>query len=157
MGDFFVSVLENESGITRRVIAAVPADKVDYTPDPKSMTALALAYHIAVSEVWFLSSVAKGSYEWTGGSMPESIKTPADVVAWYDANRAPALDKVKATSPDVLAQPVTVFGPPEPNVTYLAMCIRHGVHHRGQLSAYLRPMGGKVPSIYGGSADEPMS
>ena len=48
------------------------------------MNALALAFHIASAEVWFLTSVAKGSYEWTGGGMPESIKSPADVVAWYD-------------------------------------------------------------------------
>ena len=44
-----------------------------------------------------------------------------------------------------------------PRVTFLSLNLRHLVHHRGQLSAYLRPMGGKVPSIYGGSADEPMA
>jgi uncharacterized damage-inducible protein DinB len=43
-----------------------------------------------------------------------------------------------------------------PAATYLGLLIKHSVHHRGQLSAYLRPMGGKVPAIYGGSADEPM-
>jgi uncharacterized damage-inducible protein DinB len=44
-----------------------------------------------------------------------------------------------------------------PRVTYLQFMQKHMVHHRGQLSAYLRPMGAKVPSIYGGSADEPMT
>ena len=42
-----------------------------------------------------------------------------------------------------------------PNTQYLVFCAVHGAHHRGQLSAYLRPMGGTVPAIYGGSADEP--
>ena len=41
-----------------------------------------------------------------------------------------------------------------PAIVYLNFALVHGVHHRGQLSGYLRPMGGKVPSIYGGSADE---
>ena len=41
-------------------------------------------------------------------------------------------------------------------VTYLPFMLNHSIHHRGQLSAYLRPMGGKVPNIYGGSYDEPM-
>lgn len=157
MADFFISVLESEAGTTKRVIGAVPADKGGYAPDAKSMTALALAYHIAVSEVWFLDSVAKGTFEWTGGEMPESIKTPADVVAWYDEHRGPALERVKAAPPELLARETAVFGGSSPNVVYLSICIRHAIHHRGQLSAYLRPMGGKVPAIYGGSADEPMS
>jgi uncharacterized damage-inducible protein DinB len=42
-----------------------------------------------------------------------------------------------------------------PAVAYLSIMSRHSIHHRGQLAAYLRPMGGKVPNIYGGSADEP--
>lgn len=46
------------------------------------------------------------------------------------------------------------YGMKNPAIVYLNFCLVHGVHHRGQLLAYLRPMGGKVPSIYGGSADE---
>ena len=42
-----------------------------------------------------------------------------------------------------------------PAVAYLNFMLSHTIHHRGQLAAWLRPMGGKVPSIYGGSADEP--
>jgi uncharacterized damage-inducible protein DinB len=40
-----------------------------------------------------------------------------------------------------------------PGIVYLSLIIKHSVHHRGQLSTYLRPMGGKVPGIYGPSAD----
>jgi uncharacterized damage-inducible protein DinB len=43
-----------------------------------------------------------------------------------------------------------------PAVMYLQFMLNHSIHHRGQLSSYLRPMGAKVPSIYGGSFDEPM-
>ena len=53
-------------------------------------------------------------------------------------------------------KPIPLFGMEMPAVTYLNFLNLHSSHHRGQLSAYLRPMGAKVPAIYGGSADEPM-
>ena len=57
-----------------------------------------------------------------------------------------------------LAATVDFFGMMQmPNVTYLGFANNHSVHHRGQLAAYLRAMGSKVPAIYGDSADEPMS
>lgn len=146
-----------ESQTTRKVIAAMPADKGDYTPDPKSMPALELAWHIASSELWFLDGIAKGAFIPGDSKKPEDIKTPADVLAAYDAAFGPALEKVKALSADDAAKPVDFFGMMQlPNAAYLGFLVKHTVHHRGQLSAYLRPMGGKVPSIYGGSADEPM-
>ena len=54
-----------------------------------------------------------------------------------------------------LAQIVDFYGMKLPNAQYLVVAAVHNAHHRGQLASYLRPMGGKVPSIYGGSADEP--
>jgi uncharacterized damage-inducible protein DinB len=60
-------------------------------------------------------------------------------------------------SPETAAQVTDFYGVMQmPAIKYMNFLIKHSVHHRGQLSAYLRPMGGKVPSIYGGSADEPM-
>jgi uncharacterized damage-inducible protein DinB len=57
-----------------------------------------------------------------------------------------------------LATPVDFLGVFNlPAVFYLGFVNNHSIHHRGQLAAYLRPMGSKVPSIYGGSADEPMN
>jgi len=58
--------------------------------------------------------------------------------------------------PAKLAQDITFAMWTQPAVTYLSLDMSHGIHHRGQLSAYLRPMGAKVPSIYGPSADEPL-
>jgi uncharacterized damage-inducible protein DinB len=64
---------------------------------------------------------------------------------------------LRATSAEKLAQDLDFFGFMKgPAVTFLTMAQSHSVHHRGQLAAYLRPMGSSVPSIYGGSADEPM-
>jgi uncharacterized damage-inducible protein DinB len=57
-----------------------------------------------------------------------------------------------------MAKEVDFFGVVKmPAAALLSVAMNHGVHHRGQLAAYLRPMGSKVPSIYGGSADEPMT
>ena len=66
------------------------------------------------------------------------------------------LAKVRALSGDHLAKVVTVWGGAYtlPCVTFVNFAIKHSVHHRGQLSAYLRPMGAKVPSIYGPSGDD---
>jgi uncharacterized damage-inducible protein DinB len=58
--------------------------------------------------------------------------------------------------PKKLAMPISFFGLlNHPAVVYLTLLQNHSIHHRGQLSTYIRPMGGKVPAIYGGSADEP--
>ena len=64
---------------------------------------------------------------------------------------------MKALTPEHLATEIDFFGMMKmPAVALISMAIRHSVHHRGQLSSYLRAMGGKVPGIYGPSADEPM-
>ena len=148
-----------EFPVTRKVIAAMPAGREDYTPDARSMNALKLAFHIASSDVWFLNSIADRKFamgDETG--VPAEIKSSADVVAWYDKAREAAVARVKAMSGADLTSPVDFFGfITAPVVLFLSFNLRHVVHHRGQLSAYLRPMGGKVPSIYGGSADEPMA
>ena len=151
--------MEHESKITRRVIAAVPDDKKGYRPAPKSMSAFDLAWHTAHSDIWFLRSIAAGSFDGEEeSSKPAEIKSINDIVAWYDKNFAAALEEVKGLSLDQAMKPVSFFGMYNyPAARYLSFALAHTTHHRGQLSAYLRPLGAKVPSIYGGSADEPMS
>ena len=79
---------------------------------------------------------------------------PADAVSRYKEKVPAALDRVRAMSGEKLADIIDLFGMIKaPGVNFLAMAIKHSVHHRGQLSTYLRPMGGKVPGIYGPSAD----
>ena len=72
----------------------------------------------------------------------------------YDATMPPLFEQLATVSPEHLAKDVTFAVFSQPCVTYLSFHLAHGTHHRGQLSAYLRPMGAKVPSIYGPSADE---
>ncbi|HUS06037.1 MAG TPA: DinB family protein [Bryobacteraceae bacterium] len=156
IAEFLFPQIEQEAQITRKVLAAVPQDACQYTPDPKSMTALKLAAHIATVDVWFLESVANGAFAEPEPSIETNLKTPADVLAYFDKNFGPALAKAKEVPAEKLAEVVSFYTFSFPAVVYLNFLIKHSVHHRGQLSAYLRPMGAKVPSIYGGSADEPM-
>ena len=83
------------------------------------------------------------------------MKTPADIVAWYEAQSAANHARLKALSGEDLTRTVMFHGGVGmPAIAFLQLMLTHSAHHRGQLSAYLRPMGAKVPSIYGPSADE---
>lgn len=153
--NFLIPQIKNEQTLTQRVIEAVPVDKGEYKPDPRSMSALDLAWHIASAECWFMNGIAAGAFS-SGDSKPENIRSSADVSAWYRENFERALEQASKASPDQLLKPIDFFGVYNyPAIVYLQFMLNHSIHHRGQLSAYLRPMGAKVPSIYGGSADEP--
>lgn len=150
-----LSGLAMESQITRKVIAAIPQDKSGYRPDPMAKSALELAWHIVTGEVGLLDGIAdmKFSMEDRYAAVPATI---AEILAWYDENSKRALARVQAMTPEQLLTPVDFFGVLNlPVFHYVRIVNNHTVHHRGQLSTYLRPMGSKVPSIYGGSADEP--
>lgn len=156
LNEVYLPQIRNEQKTTRRVIEAIPADQSGWKPDPKSKSALELAWHIASSECFFLNGIAQGKYERTGdGSMPANIKTPADLLKWYDENHAKATAQLTGLQGDNLAAPLDFFGMFKfPAVAFAGLMCSHSIHHRGQLSSYLRPMGSKCPSIYGPSADE---
>jgi uncharacterized damage-inducible protein DinB len=159
LNEIYLPQIRNENKTTRRVIEAIPADNCSWCPDPKAKSALDLAWHIASSECFFLNGIASGKYERPSdggdGSRPASIKTPADVLKWYDENHAKAVSQLTQVQGDSLARPIDFFGVfSSPAVSFAGVMCSHSIHHRGQLSSYLRPMGGKVPNIYGSSADE---
>ncbi|MFN0102902.1 MAG: DinB family protein [Bryobacteraceae bacterium] len=154
--DFLLGALDSEVSATSRVVMAIPEDKGDYAPDPKATPALKLGFHIVASEIWFFDSIAAGSF----GGFPsdEPPITPAAVVAWWESTRPASRAKVAAMTGEQLAGIVDFYGMFQlPAAAYLNFANVHCIHHRGQLASYLRPMGSKVPSIYGGSADEPMA
>ena len=150
IADFLTPQLAQEHATTRKVLAAVPDDCTDYKPSDKCMCALELATHIAAAEAFFLSGVINGAFEW---KQPD-LKTPAEVLKFYDEVVPPLIDQVGQLPAEKLAQVISFAIFSNPAVAYLQLHLKHNCHHRGQLSAYLRPMGGKVPSIYGPSADE---
>jgi uncharacterized damage-inducible protein DinB len=149
LAEYITANLDYEFATTRKVLEAVPADTCGYKPSEKCMSGLELASHIATAEAFFLNGVLSGSFT---PSKPE-LKTPADVVSYYDQTIPSLIARVREMPGEKLAQPLTFAIFTLPAVDYLTLSMKHGVHHRGQLSSYLRPMGAKVPSIYGPSAD----
>jgi uncharacterized damage-inducible protein DinB len=143
-----------EAEITKKVIAAVPDAASTYKPDPCARTAKELAWHLANSDIQFLDGIADLNFNM---ETPEhKPQTSAEVVAWYDENMNRGVARVAAMTPEQLLTPVNFFGVFDlPAVLYLGFLNNHSIHHRGELATYLRPMGSKVPSIYGGSYDEP--
>jgi uncharacterized damage-inducible protein DinB len=149
--------LMNEFETTKKVLAAIPDAKRDHRPDPKARTAWELAWHIASEDVLFLEQITEGKFTFPDARYDkEKPSTVADLVAWYDRKFKRAVERLRAMTPAQLVLPINFLGLFNlPAVLYLGFMNNHSVHHRGQLATYLRPMGSKVPSIYGGSADEP--
>ncbi len=152
IAEHLLQTLEFEYGTTRKVVAAVT--NPDYRPDDSSRTAFELAAHLVTSEIEFLEQIA--AMKFTMGQSHETPATVGELISLYDKELPGAIAKVRAMTDEQLSTPVDFYGAFNfPDFQYLSFAVRHSIHHRGQLAAYLRPMGSKVPSIYGGSADEP--
>lgn len=154
VAEFLLANLEHELKSTVGVFAAVPDANLDYRSDPKAKTALELIRHITLEDVWFLDSIADGRFS----PVPDQsdacgIMKPADAVAHYQVEVPRAIARVRALDGEALARPIDFMGTALPGIVFLGLVLRHSAHHRGQLSTYIRPMGGKVPSIYGPTAD----
>ncbi len=155
VANFLVTDFENEMSTTLRVLGAVASDQLDYRPDPKSKSGLGLVRHIALEDEWLLTCVANGvATPPPDDSDACGIMSPADAVARYRERVPAALERVRALSGEKLSANIDFLGMMQgPGVGFLSMALKHSVHHRGQLSSYLRAMGGSVPAIYGPSAD----
>ena len=152
--------LQGEFRATCKVLAAVKDDNRNYKPDEKSRSAWELATHLATSDIWFLDSIINGAFQWNPDAAKQAesqFKDVSEVVAFYEKMLPAKLAELRALPGDKLMREVDFFGMMKgPAASFLPMMNNHSMHHRGQLAAYLRPMGSKVPAIYGGSADEPM-
>ncbi len=152
--ELILSTMAAEMQTTKKVIGAIPESAKSYKPDPKSKNAHELAWHIASDDVAFLNKIADMKI-----AMTEPLPSPgtiAEILKYYEENLPKAIKRVLDLTAEQLLTPVSFFGVMnQPVYQYLLMVNNHSVHHRGQLSTYLRPMRSKVPSIYGGSADEP--
>jgi uncharacterized damage-inducible protein DinB len=146
--------LQTEHQTTRRVIEAIPLDKGDYRPDLVSKTAMELAWHIVASEKRFLSGIPAGAFDFSPIPRPESITNSAGIAAWFDENFTANLRQIEGLGGEPLTRKIDFRGMFQLlAVSFLQLSMNHTIHHRGQLSMYLRPMGAKVPSIYGESYD----
>jgi len=155
MRDGMLQGLARELEITKKLLAAIPDAQRGYRPDPHARSAWELAWHLASCDVQMTDEIADQKFQMEPRfkEEPNNVK---DLVDWYDKNFTRAMDRVRAMTPEQLTTPVNFLGAFNfPAVFYLSFINNHSIHHRGQLSTYLRPMGSKVPSIYGGSYDEP--
>ena len=154
----FLTFWEKEAVATRKVISRIPQAQSDYRADPKARTAREIAWLIVREEILLVQGLEKGVLEWVELPTPETVK---EILATYDSHHDKITKSLHALPPSHWEQKVsfTYEGKEIMNETGYG----HGwgflfdqIHHRGQLSTYLRPMGSTVPSIYGPSADEGM-
>ena len=151
--DVFIAAYEQEVPVTKAVLLAIPEKNKDYKPDPQSMSANELALHIVRTEIWMLDSVLNVEFErGKSGSVPPTIR---EISGWYEAKVSELLPRIKALSDEELAEIVPFFGLQFPRVVFPSFFLPHSIHHRGQLSTYIRPMGGTVPNMYGSTAADP--
>jgi uncharacterized damage-inducible protein DinB len=139
-----------------RVMKAIPAGNHDYKPDPKSRTALEIAWLLASSEAALGSLLATGTVEWKESKAPSDL---ASIIAAFEKNAAAVDEALKRFDASRWEQKGKfLFGEGQSwEDTYEAFAMGFlfdSIHHRGQLTTYLRAMGGKVPAIYGPSADD---
>lgn len=146
--------IKTESRTTKTIIAAVPPTNLDYRPDPYAKTANELLRHIAIADNFFLEAVINGVFNPQSVSIPEELKAPADIADWYERTYAKNFAALAKLPPEKLIKMVDFRGLfQKPAYTFIQLGLLHTIHHRGQLSTYLRPMGSKVPAIYGESYD----
>jgi len=146
--------IKNEHRTTHGVISAIPTSNADYRPDPHSKTALELAWHMAAAENTFYRSIAAGAFDFTPTPRPDHTHTAAGIAQWYDETFAKNFEALTKLTGEQAAKVLDFRGMFQlPAVAFIDFSLRHITHHRGQVSTYIRAMGGKVPAIYGESFD----
>ena len=152
--DFYLKRAKAEFPVFLKVLRALPAD-LSYKPHDRSPSAEQLAWTVTYELKALIDVVETGKSDW------ENIKPPSrdDMIGMFEKWSTELLDKVGALDDDAqernaqfLYQGAVVME--KPTMEFIWDFMFDAIHHRGQLSAYLRPMGGKVPSIYGPSADD---
>jgi uncharacterized damage-inducible protein DinB len=155
----FLREFDNEAGTTRRVLERVPTDKLTWKPHPKSMSLGALALHVAASPAVICGWCTEDETTFTGQKPPEPT-SQAEILAAHDEGAKTVRESLTKVGDEGLkamwtakAGGATLMQMPKAALVR-AIVMNHWIHHRGQLSVYLRLLDIPVPSIYGPSADE---
>ena len=158
----FLAELDREMAGTRTTLERVVEEKLDWRPHERSWTVRELATHIATIPSWVAVTLEQDSFDLAADD-PSARETPDTVdgiVALFDQNLATARSALEAASDERLGRPWSLLHGGEevftmPRAAVLrGMVLNHSVHHRGQLTVYLRLTGAPVPALYGPSADE---
>ena len=140
-----------ETETTRAVLARIPEGS-DYRPDPKSRTAQEIAWQIVCEERMIVEALERGRAEWAPPPMPATM---AGVLAAYEEQSAGLPERWSSLPREQWEGTVEFLGAERAASPMAWSFLFDIVHHRGQITTYLRPMGSTVPQIYGPSADEP--
>lgn len=155
--DALVDMVQGEHTATCQALAAVTDAGKTYRPDPKSRTPWDIATHIATADIWLIDSIVAGAFHLDPEVQKQILakfKTADALVAFYRAAMPKRLAALKALQGEQLTRTLDFFGMMQmPAVSFIGFVNNHSVHHRGQFSASLRAIGGKVPNLYGPSAD----
>jgi uncharacterized damage-inducible protein DinB len=158
----FLDAYEREHATTMKVLRAFPTDQLDLRPHPKLKTARELAWVFALER-----RLGTGVYHNAfANGVPAGSKPPEPPASWdaildaLEKAHRDLGDLIRSTPDDQLEQKVKFFTGPKTlgdwtRMSFLWFLLHDQIHHRGQFSVYLRMAGGKVPSIYGPSGDEP--
>jgi len=151
---------DQEMANTRKMLERVPENKLDYKPDPKSMSMGQLASHVAEMTGWLPSMMQAPSLDIPPDFKPFAATSRKQLLEKFDENVAGSRAALAAAADQTLMQEWslkfggnTMFSMPRIAV-YRSMIMNHVIHHRAQLSVYYRLTGVPVPGMYGPSADE---
>lgn len=161
LGDFFMPEFLHEMATTRKILDAIPEEHFDYKSNEKAMSLGALANHIAEIPTWIPAAFLHSELDFsTSNYVPKDFKKVSELLSFFDSNVTEATQLLKEVSNETLNEEWTLrngsiiyFTMPK-SAVYRSFVMNHLIHHRGQLSAYLRAIGAKVPGMYGPSADE---
>lgn len=163
LGQILTMELNQEAATTRKCLERLPADKFDWKPHEKSMTLGRLAGHLVEMLQWIKVTVEDDELDFAKMDYtPKEYKDAAELVADLDANVAECAEILNGAADEKMGESWALRNGEEiyfemPKATVLrGMVMNHLVHHRGQLSVYMRMLDVPVPGLYGPSADEEM-
>ena len=153
----FVVLYTREHANTRKQLHAFPAEQSQFKPHERSTRALQLGWMFALEEMLMLKALNNEPV--LGGGIPPAPPTWAGVLEAFDAGHVKVLAAASGADEASLKPVVFMVAPKQTGdykpIDFLWFMLCDQIHHRGQLSVYVRMAGGKVPSIYGPTADEP--
>ena len=147
----FADFWRKESRTTSKVLTRIPEGS-NYRPDPKSRTAREIAWQIVGEEKMIIEALETGVVKWSPTPPPETMKELCD---GYDSQSAAIVQRLEALPAARWDGTLEFSGRQRPASSMAWSFLFDIVHHRGQITTYLRPMGSTVPQVYGPSADEP--
>ena len=158
--DALLPEYDHEMANTRKLLERVPEAKFAWKPHPTSFTLGELATHVATIPMWGEITIERSELDTAAGQRPEPPASTADLLARFDGHSTKTRAALAGrTDAELMAmwslkhEGKVVFSMPKA-IVWRSFVLNHLVHHRGQLSVYLRMLDVPVPSIYGPSADE---